>query len=100
MEKDFWESGLTTIEAEKRLKQFGSNKLVEARKTSVIRLFFSQFSSPLIYVLLVASLVALLLKDFTDAAVILLAVVMNTFLGFFQEYKAVKGLAALTSMLA
>ncbi len=99
MEKDFWESGLTTIEAEKRLKQFGPNKLVEARKTSVIRLFFSQFSSPLIYVLLVASLVALLLKDFTDAAVILLAVVMNTFLGFFQEYKAVKGLAALTSML-
>jgi len=99
MDKEFLKTGLTLAEVEKRREKFGSNKLAEQRKFSVLKLFFSQFTSPLIYVLFFAALVTFFLRDFNDMAIILLAVVVNTVLGFYQEYKAAKSLEALSAML-
>jgi Ca2+-transporting ATPase len=63
------------------------------------KIFLSQFSSPLIYVLAAAGAVTALIGDTVDAWVIGAAVALNTLLGFFQEYKADRSLAALKKFL-
>lgn len=64
-----------------------------------IKILLSQFSSPLIYVLVAASAVTWLIGDTLDALIIAAAVVLNTALGFFQEYKAERSLQALKKYL-
>ncbi len=79
--------GLGEKEAQKRLAAFGHNKLPEEKRVSRIKIFFRQFKSPLVYILLLAGLVAALLNDYVDAGIILAAVFLNTLIGFFQENK-------------
>jgi len=98
--KEFLEQGLTSEEAQNRLEKFGPNELAKPREFSEIKLFLFQFKSPLIYVLVFAGIVTLFLRDFTDSIVIFAAVFLNTILGFYQERKAQKALAALRSLLA
>ncbi|MBU3956694.1 HAD-IC family P-type ATPase [Patescibacteria group bacterium] len=97
---DFLKTGLTSEEAQKRLEKFGPNELEKKKDFSSLKLFFSQFKSPLVYILVFAGIVTLFLRDFTDSTVIFAAVFLNTILGFYQERKAQKGLAALRSLLA
>lgn len=92
-------NGLTSTEAISRLKKFGFNELKKKTEYSYLKVFFSQFKSPLIYILVFAGLVSGLLKEFTDAVVISVAVLVNAGLGFFQEVKAQKTLQALKSLL-
>jgi Ca2+-transporting ATPase len=99
MEQERVRTGLTSAETKSRLETYGPNKLARKQPFSALKLLFSQFASPLIYVLFFAALVTVFLGDFADAAVILLAVAVNTALGFYQEYKAAKGLEALKAML-
>ncbi|MDP3983050.1 MAG: HAD-IC family P-type ATPase, partial [bacterium] len=91
--------GLTEKEAKKRLKNHGENKLPSKPPTSDITIFFRQLTSPLIYILLIASGITFFLKDFTDTAVIMVAVVINTALGYYQERKAERALESLRSFL-
>lgn len=92
--------GLTSEEARKRLEKFGLNELEKKRDFSSLKLLFSQFKSPLVYILVLAGLVTFFLRDFTDSIVIFAAVLLNTILGFYQERKAQKSLIALRSLLA
>jgi Ca2+-transporting ATPase len=92
--------GLTSEEARKRLEKFGPNELEKKKDFSSLKLLFSQFKSPLIYILVLAGLVTFFLRDFTDSIVIFAAVLLNTILGFYQERKAQKSLIALRSLLA
>ena len=92
--------GLTSEEAQKRLEKFGPNELAKPREFSEIKLFLSQFKSPLVYILLFAGIVTLFLREFTDSIVIFAAVFLNTILGFYQERKAQKALIALRTFLA
>ncbi len=92
-------TGLTSEEAKKRLKKFGPNKLPEEPKLSKIIILFNQLKSPLVYVLLGAAIISLFLQDFIDAAVILLAVFINTALGFYQENKADKSINFLKKLV-
>ena len=91
--------GLTTIQAQVLLKQSGLNILPEKPATSDWMILFRQLQSPLIYILFIAALISFFLKDITDAGIILLAVVVNTVLGFYQERKAQRGLIALKQIL-
>lgn len=93
-------SGLTSQEANFRLKRFGYNQLEEKKEYSSLKIFISQFRSPLIYILVFAGIVTLFLKEITDSVVIFLAVILNTILGFYQEHKAQKSLSALKKLLA
>ncbi|PIS16949.1 MAG: hypothetical protein COT61_01240 [Candidatus Portnoybacteria bacterium CG09_land_8_20_14_0_10_44_13] len=79
--------GLGEKEAQKRLAAFGPNKLPEEKKVSRLKIFFGQLKSPLVYILLLAGLVAALLNDYVDAGIILAAVFLNVLIGFFQENK-------------
>jgi len=93
------EAGLSTEEAEKRLKKYGKNKLPEKKKFSQLEIALSQLKSPLVYILLVAALVTFMLEHFVDTGVILVAVILNTVVGFIQETKAEKSLEKLKQMV-
>jgi Ca2+-transporting ATPase len=87
--------GLSTAEATKRHRKFGPNILPEKPPPGNITLFLSQLKNPLIYVLLSAGIVTIITGHSSDAIIILLAVVINTILGFVQEKKATSALLAL-----
>ncbi|OGG42015.1 hypothetical protein A2837_02305 [Candidatus Kaiserbacteria bacterium RIFCSPHIGHO2_01_FULL_46_22] len=91
--------GLASGEAEERLKHQGVNSFGEGMQRSAIRLFLQQFQSPLIILLLLASLVTLLSHEYVDASFIILAVLVATVLGWLQEYKAERATAALNSYI-
>ena len=93
------EEGLTDNEATARLKQYGPNKLIEEEKISKLKILFHQFTSPLIYILLVAAVVTALLKEYIDTSVIMAVVILNAVIGYMQEYKAEQGVRALKKML-
>ena len=81
-------NGLTFKQVNERLKKYGENKLPEKKKFSTTKILFSQFQSPLVYILIIAAAIALSLKEFIDMGIILAAVFINAGIGFFQEYKA------------
>jgi len=92
-------NGLTIKEVEKRKVKYGLNKLVEQKKTSRVFIFFSQFHNILIYVLILASLISFLFKEYIDAGVILAAVFLNAIIGYFQESKANSDLSKLKTYI-
>jgi P-type Ca2+ transporter type 2C len=91
-------TGLAQFEAEKRVSRYGENRLPEPETTSLLKLFLKQFANFMIYILLGAVALSLFLRDFKDAVLIGIVVVVNAFIGFFQEYKAEKTLASLKKM--
>lgn len=93
-------AGLTQTNAEDRLNHFGPNRLDEKPPRPAWRLLLSQFKSFLILVLIAAAILAATVRNLTDGAVILVVVIINALLGFYQEYQAEKSLAALKKMLA
>lgn len=92
------EGGLSNEEAGQRLQQEGPNELPEAPPPSPLKLFLSQFSSVIVWVLIGAAVVSGLLEDWLDAAAILAIVLLNGLLGFIQEFRAERSLAALKRM--
>jgi len=73
----------------------GKNRLPTEKHFSALKTFLDQFRNPLIYILLLAGIVTLVLKEYADSAVIFGAVVLNTVVGYLQEKKASKTLQAL-----
>lgn len=92
--------GLTGAEVTNRIKQYGYNELEEGEKQSALLLFFSQFKDFMVLVLLGAVLISGLLGEYIDAIAIIAIVIINGFLGFFQERKAEKSLQALQELSA
>ncbi|NCC30080.1 MAG: cation-transporting P-type ATPase, partial [Gammaproteobacteria bacterium] len=92
--------GLSGEEAERRLAEYGPNRLPEPKRRGPLVRLLLQFHNPLIYVLLLASVVTFLLDYYADAAVILGVVIINALIGFVQEGKAEQALEAVRAMLA
>ncbi len=90
--------GLGTLEAEKRLKANGPNELEQGHKKSAPEAFFEQLNDPLICVLLVAAFVSFLLREISDALIIVVVVLVNATVGVIQEGKAQKALDSLKKM--
>jgi len=93
------ENGLTEKRAKLLRGRFGRNKLPEEKPLSRLKIFLEQFKSPLIYILVIAGLIVLIFKEFTDAIVIFGAVLLNTVVGFFQESKATEALRRLKKVV-
>ena len=87
--------GLDLFEVEHRRKHFGPNAITGKKGKGPILRFLLQFHQPLIYILLVAGTVTALLQEWVDAGVIFGVVLVNAFIGFIQEAKAVKAIEAL-----
>ena len=92
------EKGLKGHEAEQRLHDYGFNELKGKEGLHPITIFLQQFSSPLVWILLVALIISIVLNEIVDATVIAIIVVANAILGFIQEYKAEKAIEALKKM--
>ncbi len=91
--------GLTEKEASLRLNKYGKNEIKEVYKISPVKIFLKQFKSFLVYILFVAIIISLIIKHYIDASAILAIVILNSFLGFFQQYKAEKSIVKLKKML-
>src|SRR5215813_13516871 len=94
------QQGLTPSEAAQRLQQFGPNELHNAKTISPLALLAGQFSNLVIWVLIGAALVSAALGEVVDGIAILAIVVLNAVLGFFQEYRAERAVAALARLTA
>jgi Ca2+-transporting ATPase len=89
-------NGLKSSEVESRLIKFGYNIFASKNKISKLKIFIEQFKSPLIFMLIGAAVLAGFLNEWLNTVVIGLAVVFNTILGFYQEYRAEQTIQKLT----
>lgn len=92
------EKGLTTLEAEVRLRKYGPNQLKEQKKKGIVMLFLEQLNDPLIYILMVAIAISFFLKEVGDAAIIAAVIILNSMVGVIQEDKARKAIEALKQL--
>lgn len=90
--------GLTQSEAERRVAEHGPNELVERGARRAAAILWDQLTGTMVIVLLVAAVVSAALGDLMDAIAIAAIVVLNALLGFVQEYRAEKAMAALKQL--
>ena len=93
-------SGLGEEEAARRLEELGPNELEERGTRSPWAILWEQFTSTMIVILIVAALASALLGDYEDSIAIAVIVVLNAALGFVQEYRAERAMAALKRLSA
>ena len=97
--------GLTAKEVQNRFEKYGPNEFVQTEPKSLLAKFIDQFKNFMIIVLLIAAVISGVVgylhgEGFTDAVIILVIVVVNAFIGLFQELKAENSLEALKKMSA
>ncbi|KJJ83234.1 cation-transporting ATPase [Candidatus Omnitrophus magneticus] len=90
--------GLNDADARERLKKYGLNRLNEGRQISALKIFLSQFNDFMMWILAGAGLVSGFLGEWVDAGAIVAIIFLNACLGFIQEYRAEKSLAALKKL--
>ena len=92
-------SGLTSKEAAERLSHYGPNRLPAPPLPGILSIFFRQFLSPFIYILLIAALVSYGLGQMANAVFIMVVLIFNAIIGTVQEYSAQQTAAALRNMV-
>ncbi|MGH1393566.1 MAG: cation-translocating P-type ATPase [Trichormus sp.] len=90
--------GLTESEVENRRKQYGENRLQEAKGKSVWQIFIEQFKSLIIGILAIAAILSFAFSQWIEGIAVILAIVINTAIGFFTEYKAIRSMEALQKL--
>ena len=93
-------TGLSEKEARKRLSKNGINRISEDKPVSKIKMLLTQFNNVLVYIVLIAVGVSIFLRHWGDAIFILAVVLINTLVGFFQEYKADKTIWEMKKLVA
>ena len=96
----FHKKGLTEKQVEERQRRYGLNQIVVSERKSMWLIFISQFQDFLVIILLAATLIAGMLGEYVDALAIMLIVILNGIIGFFQEQRAEKSLEKLKQLSA
>jgi H+-transporting ATPase len=91
--------GLSGADAAKRLQQYGYNELAEKKESALLR-FLSYFWGPIPWMIEAAAVLSLFVKDWADFAIILLLLIANAAVGFWEEHQAGNAIAALKAKLA
>src|SRR5919108_3497320 len=94
------ERGLEEAEALRRLQVYGPNEIQEARRRSPLRMLLDQFADFMILVLIAAGIITGLIGEPQDAVAIVVIVILNAVIGFVQEYRAQRAVAALKRLAA
>ncbi len=87
--------GLSEAEVKKRLKTLGTNTLNEVKKTTPFGVLLRQFGNFFVILLVIAALISFFTKGIFEGVVLLVIVFLNVLVGFYQEFKAERSLAAL-----
>src|SRR3989344_2175134 len=90
--------GISSSEAQTRLKQYGRNELADQNRETAVQIFFHQFKNFLVLLLFIAALISAGVGETIDAGIILLILALNIILGFVQEFKAENAIASLKKM--
>ncbi|MCU0642539.1 MAG: HAD-IC family P-type ATPase, partial [archaeon] len=93
------ETGLTDEEALARLEKYGKNEIVQVSRLSPVLIFLEQFKSVLVLILLAAGVFSLLIRHYIDFGVIVAIVLINSIIGFIEQYRAEKTISEMKSML-
>lgn len=91
--------GLATAEVEARMQQFGANQMSAQKRLSEWMRFLLQFHDPLIYILLISTVISAAMGQWVDASVIFSVASINAIVGYLQETKAEKAIEALAKMI-
>src|SRR5574344_1350414 len=92
-------SGLSKDEASKRTQEYGLNELPKEEKFSLFQIFVSSLKDPIIYVLLVSSILSLFVKEYIDSLAIIIIILVDAIVSTIQEYSANKNSEALRSLI-
>lgn len=92
---DTGEMGLSSIEANARLKEFGENVIADSPRESAWEIWWRQFKSLIVALLLGAAIVSTLVGDWVEAVAVIVVVLVNAAIGFFTELRAVTSMDAL-----
>ena len=92
--------GISSEEAQKRLLEYGPNELTEKEKRTVFMMFLDQFRDFMILILIAAAIISGIIGELSDTIAIIVIIVLNAVIGFIQEYRAEKAMAALKKMAA
>lgn len=101
MEKEFGarlQEGFSTEEATAALEKYGRNILEETEVIPWWKIFFRQFTTPMVYLLSVAAIISFLMRENLDGSAIIAVITINGIIGFLTEYRAERALQALKSM--
>ncbi len=90
--------GLSSVEANKRLASYGPNEIKDAIRVSPLRIFLKQFDSIVIWILIAATVLSAFLREYIDAVVIGVILILIAVLGFVQEYRAERAIEALKKL--
>ncbi|HEY9184259.1 MAG TPA: cation-transporting P-type ATPase [Salegentibacter sp.] len=91
--------GLSASEVRKRLKQYGHNKLRDAKSKNIWLILFEQFLDPIIYILAAAMLLAFAFSDWLEGFAVLIVILITALIGFFMEWQAIRSVEALQKMV-
>ena len=93
------DAGLSDSGAKARLEKYGPNALAAKKKESMFMRFIDQFKDFMIIVLIIAAILSgVVAKEWTDAAIIMIVVILNAILGVFQEARSEAAIEALKDM--
>jgi P-type Ca2+ transporter type 2C len=92
------DNGLSQSEVSRRLKHYGENSLTEQAGEGFWQILWKQLTATMVLVLIAAALISIALRDYTNAAAILVIVAFNAILGIRQEYQARQAIAALKKL--
>ncbi len=92
-------NGLTTKEAEQRLSEFGLNELPKEKEKNIFQIFFGAFKDPIIYILIIASILSFVGKETIDGCAIIFIILVDAIVSTIQEYRAEKNTEALKELI-
>lgn len=92
------ERGLSESQASDRLKIYGKNTITESKKKNYLVIFFRQFKSPIVFLLLIATGLSFWFKEWLDAIAIIVVIIINAIIGFYMEFKAERSMQALKKL--
>jgi Ca2+-transporting ATPase len=92
-------NGLDDSKIKSAMKKYGSNSLKATNSINVFKILFRQFINPLVFILIVASAVSFYLGQYRDGSILIIIVILNALIGFYEEWKSENILASLKSLV-
>ena len=92
-------NGISEKKAEQRLLLNGKNEIPKGKKKGIIEIFFEQFKSPIILILIIAAIFSIIIKSYADAIFILIVIGINAIIGTTQEWNSKRSAEKLQDMI-